>query len=396
MNQFRPNGTPTQQREQTSVPTTAQTPRAKFSSRVPSAFWIVFSVVLVSLVFSLILMTVLLFTVENGSVPSGTPSGNRGSYGDNNEIEETQSDSGRNPYKSKEPLPYESTSPSRSNYSLSIPSDAADISGITSNYAILVDLDSYKVIAQKGGSETIYPASMTKIMTLAVACEQVVKQGIALEELLTVKQAHIDYQTKTGASGNLGLTVGDQITVENILYLINYRSDTIACLLIAERVAGSEAEFVQLMNQKASSLGLNGTNFVNSTGLHNDNHYTTCADMAAIMAYALDNPMAKTVITSFKGRQIPIYKNNATSPSRTPTVYAGWYSDRLGDNPNAGNGVTITGGKTGGETEPKVFYTFVTCAKGSNGKTYICVTADDSTVSESASNTRYVYKNYAK
>ena len=168
------------------------------------------------------------------------------------------------------------TTPSLSDYIAQSSSVTQKIDGfIESNNTILVEIGSSTCVskAEKNPDDRIYPASMTKIMTLVVGCEEVVKQGIALEELLTVKQEHIDYQTKAGASGNLGFTVGDQITVENLLYLINYRSDTIACLLIAERVAGSEEEFVKLMNNKALAIELNGTHFVNSTGLHNEKDY---------------------------------------------------------------------------------------------------------------------------
>ena len=141
-------------------------------------------------------------------------------------------------------------------------------------------------------------------------------------------------------------------------------------------------------------MGLTGTNFANSTGLYDDNHYTTCADMAAIMAYALDNPMAKKIISAYEGRAIPIYKNNAKNPTRTPTVYSGWYSDRLGDSPKAGASVTIKGGKTGYETIPKCC--FVTYAQSSDGKLYICVAVGDASASENAQSTRTIYKNYVK
>lgn len=377
---------------------TQQKPSAK--PQVPIAFWVVFSVVLVLLVLSLITMTVLLFTVEadkgsSGSSKNETVDRDSGNKSDENVKNDTSSE--KNPYKSANPLPYKATERSRENYSLSVGSDATIISNeIKSENAVLIDLNSYKVIAAKNAEEQIYPASMTKVMTLLIGCEQIVKQGIALEELLTVKQEHLDYQDARNASGDIGLVAGDQVTVENLLYLMNYRSETIACLLIAERVAGSEAAFVTMMNQKAKDLGLNNTNFVNCTGLHENGHYTSCVDMAVIMAYALDNPMAKTVLSSYKGRNIPIYKDNSTKAYRSPEIYSGWYSNRLGDNPNAGGGITIKGGKTGYETEPYKYYTFVTYAQDSSGNTYICVTANDTKLSENAQSTRTVYKNYAK
>jgi hypothetical protein len=120
---------------------------------------------------------------------------------------------------------------------------------------------------------------MTKVMTLLVACEKAPNAG----KLLTVEQWMIDYQQSNKASGIMGFVAGDQISVESALYLINYTSDTIACLLIADYIAGSEADFVSLMNQKAADLGLKDTHFVNTTGLQDANHYTTCREMAIIM-----------------------------------------------------------------------------------------------------------------
>ena len=370
-------------------------PRPSMMSRVPMGFWILFATVLVALVLSLITMTVLLFTVEGEFNPSSNRDNDVVDKNDKDDDDDKGEDvTPANKLSYSPDLPYESTKTKRNNYALTVPNDAEQITGITSNYAVLVDLDSYKVIAEKSAAEKIYPASMTKIMTVLVGCEQVVKQGIDLSEFLTVKQEHVDYQKEMGASGNLGFVSGDQVTVENLLYLINYKSDTIACLLIAERVAGSEAAFVNMMNQKARSMGLSGTNFVNSTGLYDDNHYTTCADMAAIMAYVLDNPMANKVISAYKGRNIHIHKNDSLTPYRSPIAYSGWYSDRLEDNNKAGKEITIMGGKTGYETIPKC--SFVTYAKHSSGKQYICVVVGDASASNNAQSTRTIYKNYAK
>ena len=365
-----------------------------------------FSVVAVLLALSLILSTVFIFAIEldGGSSSRGSGGGGSSSQGSSNGGGTSQGGSlnegsgggsgvGSSYSGSKTDLPYVSSAPSRSNYSLSVPAGTTQIEGIASQYAVLVDVSSYSVIAELKAAEKVYPASMTKIMTVLVASEQIVKQGIKLDELLTVKQAHVDYQQKMGASGNLGFVAGDQVTVENLLYLVNYKSDTIACLLLAERIAGSEAKFVDMMNAKVNAMGLSGTHFVNSTGLYDDDHYTTCADMAAIMAYCLDNQMAKKVITSYVGRSIPIYQNDRSSPVRAPMVYSGWYSERLGDDPYAGNGIKITGGKTGYETIPKC--SFVTCAEDTESKkTYICVVVGDTSAAQNAASTRTVYRDY--
>ena len=284
-------------------------------------------------------------------------------------------------------------------YLSSYASDAETISGISSAAAVLVDVSANKVTASKNADTRVYPASMTKVMTLLVACENATVAG----KLLTVEQWMIDYQQRMEASGIMGFKAGEQISVENALYLINYNSDTIACLLIAEYVAGSEEAFVALMNKKAASLGLSNTHFMNTTGLHDENHYTTCREMAAIMNCAMQNPVASKIISAHSGRGISIYVGNKVS--RSATVYAAWYSDknRFADDAKVSgtNGsMTVIGGKTGYEDIPTAC--FVTMAEDKNGSRYICVTVGKTengqpTVSakQSTIDTETVYAKYA-
>ena len=292
------------------------------------------------------------------------------------------------------------STPSGSYLSSNTPGQSISDDLISSNAAILVNVtDGNVAVAGKNYDTKIYPASMTKVMTLLVACENAKEAG----KLLTVTQEMIDYKEALKASGIMGFTAGEQISVEDALYLINYNSDTIACLLVAEYIAGSEAEFVKLMNAKATELGLTHTNFVNSTGLHDDNHYTTCREMAAIMNCAMNNSVAKKIITSYSGRRIPVYENNEPSTTRedTITIYSGWYSERLKDDNTIGNGITVIGGKTGYEDIPTGC--FVTVAKNSSGKQFICVTvgrvdSSQGSVSSTAStnDTKTIYTTYAK
>lgn len=292
----------------------------------------------------------------------------------------------------------ESTNLSRSNYSVSVPEGVQAIEGISSQAAILLDLDNYSTIAAKNATTKIYPASMTKVMTLLVACENIQN----LNELLTVTAEQVKYQADHGGSGNAALNTGEVVKAEDLLYLIIYNSDTIACLMISDYVSGSEAAFAELMNQKAKSMGLTGTHFVNSTGLHDDNHYTTCADMAAIMAYALDNPTARKILTSYAGYRVNIYQADGVNVTRSVLAYSAWYSgtDRFKDNPNLKT-VTVKAGKTGYETIPTGC--FVTYAVGKDGKNYVCVQvgridASQASVSAATStaDTKKIYNTYVK
>ncbi len=333
---------------------------------------------------------------------SGIFDKNQGGYSDD--------DDGDKPKDTQKPV--NTKDPSIVNADISIPAstpsgsylsgyaaETKTISGIKSAAAVLVDVGSGKTIASKEADTKVYPASMTKVMTLLVACENATEAG----KLLTVEQWMIDYQQKMGASGIMGFKSGEQISVETALYLINYNSDTIACLLIADYVSGSEAAFVELMNKKAKDLGLTNTHFTNTTGLHDDNHYTTCREMAAIMNCAMKNPVAGKIISAHSGRGVSVYVNNKVT--RSATIYAAWYSDdsRFDDDARVqgtnGN-MTVIGGKTGYEDIPTAC--FVTMAEHKNGSRYICVTvgktaANQASVSasQSTTDTETIYREYA-
>ncbi len=274
---------------------------------------------------------------------------------------------------------------------------ASEITGIDSKAAILIDASNGQMVAGLQADEKIYPASMTKVMTVLVACEQAENAG----KLLTIEQWMIDYANDHGASSSsITLVAGDQISLENALYLINYNSCTISCLLVAKYIAGSEAKFVERMNERARQLGLTKTNFVNTTGLHDANHYTTCREMAAIMNAAMNNTAAKKIISSYAGRPIAIYRNNELDHTSSE-IYSGWYSVRFGDNNKISSEITAIAGKTGYEDIPTAC--FVTAAKHKNGKTYICVTVGcindsdaDVSTAQSTTDTKTIYKNYAK
>ena len=241
---------------------------------------------------------------------------------------------------------------------------------------------------------------MTKVMTLLVACENVT----SLTKKLTVTQEAIDYKRSQGGSGLLvDSSLGDAFTIEDLLYILSYDSDTIACLLLAKEVAGSEAAFVDMMNQKATSLGLTATHFTNSTGLHNEEHYSTCRDMAAIMAYALDNTLARRILLSTEDKAFNAYKGN--TDEKVVTYYASpdWYQvgggSRFKGNVKL-NTVTVKGGKTGYTDEAGVC--LVTYAESnSTGKCYINVIVGKpkgSGVTESVStaDVKCIYNTYAQ
>lgn len=288
-----------------------------------------------------------------------------------------------------------------------------DVTGdtdIDSAAIVLVDITDNKVVAGKGFDQKVYPASMTKVMTLLIACENAKDPNA----LLTVTDEMIDEYKKAsnkGASVAFEWKAGYQVTVEDALHLVIYQSDTFACWLLAEYVSGGEEAFVELMNVKAKDeLGCTGTNFKNCTGLYNEQHYTTCRDMAAIMAAAMNNPAAKAVLGSYEKYNVDIYEDGEISGDPMG-MWCAWYTSRLEAYKYAntapyyagkGSDIMIVGGKTGYETVP--MSCFVTAGVDTEtGREYVCVqvgrlSKEDKEINTSAStyDTRTMYWKYAK
>ena len=290
----------------------------------------------------------------------------------------------------------------KKNYLSSKAADAKAISGVTSEAAILVKLSGNVSIAEKNADIRVHPASMSKLMTLIVACEKITDTNA----LLTVEQRMLDYKSKEEGSGTSYLEVGDQICVEDALYLISYRSDTVCCLMIAEYVAGSEKEFVKLMNEKAAALGLNGTHFANATGLYEDKTngsntdytYTTCREMAAIMNCAMSNDAVRSIITS-TSKSFMVYRDGKRYGKFSESSRWFSYGKRFAGNSQITNNIKVISGKTGGEDIPSSC--FVTAARTSDGEMYICVVVGRINQSgayvdevQSTEDTKDIYKNY--
>ena len=163
---------------------------------------------------------------------------------------------------------------------------------IYSDNIIMVDLKTGKVICQHNPDTTVYPASITKVMTAIVACDLIKNMNdvfVLTDSILGGIEA--------GAS-LAGFKVGEPISMKDLLYgaLLPSGADATAALAVA--LGGSEAEFVKLMNEKAREMGCTGTNFVNASGLHDKNHYSTVRDLATIMSYAMSNPFLREVMSS--------------------------------------------------------------------------------------------------
>ncbi|CAH0345615.1 D-alanyl-D-alanine carboxypeptidase family protein [Bacillus sp. CECT 9360] len=158
--------------------------------------------------------------------------------------------------------------------------------------AILIERDTGTILYEKNSNEELPPASMTKIMTMVLIMEALDKGELTLKEKIRTSE----YAASMGGS-QIFLEPGEEMTVEQMLQGIAIGSGNDASVAMAERLAGSEEEFVEQMNQKAKELGLKHTKFQNATGLPEEDHYSTSHDMA-IMAKDL---VKYEMITKFTG-----------------------------------------------------------------------------------------------
>ena len=252
---------------------------------------------------------------------------------------------------------------------------------VDANFATLVNADAQLVVTDKNGTAKMYPASMTKVMTLLVACEHITD----LSEKIEITQDIVDYVHKEGAS-NCGFKAGEQVTMLDLLYGLILPSGADAALALVRRIAGSEEKFVELMNQKAQQLGIAGsTHFTNSTGLYNDNHYSTAQDIATIMQAASRNSIAATVLTT---RNYTTQPNNKRS---TGLNFSNLFLKRI-DTKTTGGQVNFA--KTG--YVAKAGNCAVSYFTSASGKHYICVTGKTSGAWNVVAAHAALYSQYAK
>ncbi|RYG74620.1 D-alanyl-D-alanine carboxypeptidase [Lentibacillus lipolyticus] len=143
--------------------------------------------------------------------------------------------------------------------------------------AILMERDTGKVIYEKNTDEKLAPASMTKIMTLLLIMEAIDEGELKKDETLRISE-----RAASMGGSQIFLEQGEEMTVDNLLKGVAIASANDASVALAERIAGSEKAFVKMMNQKAKALGLENTQFQNSTGLPAEDHYSTAHDMAVM------------------------------------------------------------------------------------------------------------------
>ena len=157
----------------------------------------------------------------------------------------------------------------------------------TAKQAYLIDVLSGEVLLKKNENEKISPASITKIMTTIVAFDLIKKGELKLNEKIRISKKAWRMSSKGYSS--MFIMPGDKVSVENLLKGIIIVSGNDACLALAQGIAGTEEEFVNMMNSMAKKIGLPNTKFSNSSGLFNENNYSTTEDIAKMSIYLINN-----------------------------------------------------------------------------------------------------------
>ena len=228
-----------------------------------------------------------------------------------------------------------------------------------STYSILIDETTGDIVSARNAYDRMYPASMTKIMTLLVAVENITD----LDDVVYVSQEAADWSYKNDGSA-VNWSVGEKLTVRDLLYGTILSSGADAVYDLAVYVAGDQDTFVQMMNDRVASLGLSETtHFTNAAGFYDDNHYTTPYDMAMIIKAAVENDLCREVMSAHT------YTTPITKEHPEGILISNWFLRRIEDKDSGG---LVLCAKTGFVSQSG------NCAASymisNSGKPYVCVT----------------------
>lgn len=228
-----------------------------------------------------------------------------------------------------------------------------------SEYAIFINQNTQEVLLEKNGYVRMNPASMTKVLTILVAAEQIQN----LEDTFVMTQEITDYSYVHDCSA-VGFSVGEKIPLKDLFYGAIMPSGADASLGLACYVSGSQEEFVKLMNLKLEELGLSDTaHFTNCVGIYDENHYCTAYDMAIIMEAALDNEWCREVMSAKR------YTTTPTIEHPEGISISNLFLRRIEDHDTGGE---VICGKTGYVVQSGSCA--VSYGKDHGGTGYVCVT----------------------
>lgn len=261
------------------------------------------------------------------------------------------------------------------------PDDPSKEPDIVSNAAIVIDAATGQVLYEKNSHDKKYPASITKIMTTIVALDH----NVNFNDTITMSDNAVWGIERD--STNIGLDVGEKVTVEDCIYATMVKSANECAYAVAEYVAGDLNSFSKLMNDKAKELGCEHTHFITPNGLHDNDHYTCAYDMALITKYALQNDTFRQIAGTLT------YTVPPTNLTKEPTEL--WNGNKMINSASPYYYEYCEGGKTGYTTDAN--NTLVTFSK-KDGLELICVILDCDGLKYSYTDSKalynYCYNNY--
>jgi D-alanyl-D-alanine carboxypeptidase (penicillin-binding protein 5/6) len=254
--------------------------------------------------------------------------------------------------------------PEEKPYSASETADTAALGDeIDSGYAVVIDVDSGKIVAEKNASERISIASMTKILTLLVAAEHLTAADLDKTVEITTDVTDVCYQNGCSVAG---FELGEKPTVRDLLYGTILPSGADAALALASYVAPSQEAFAAMMNDRLASLGISdAAHFTNCIGLYDAEHYCSVYGMAMIMKAASENAICRGVMAAHT------YTTAPTAEHPEGMILSNWFLRRIEDK-DCGSAKVLYA-KTGFVAQSGSCA--ASLAETESGKRYICVTA---------------------
>ena len=199
---------------------------------------------------------------------------------------------------------------------------------IKARTAILQDYLSGEILFEKDITKSIYPASMTKIMTSIVVFDLLKAGDLSLDDKIMISENA--WRLSQSGYSSMFIMVGDEVTVENLLKGIIVASGNDACVALAEGVAGTEEEFAMLMNTKAAEIGMENTNFTNSSGINDPDNYSTVEDILKMSNYLIKN--YPNYYNYFKEKEFTWDRTGGepiTQGNRNPLLYKNFGADGI-------------------------------------------------------------------
>lgn len=252
---------------------------------------------------------------------------------------------------------------------------------VVSSNAIFVDIASQTILARKDETSRIVPASMTKVLTLLVAVENIEN----LNDEFVMTDEILDY-CFTNDCIVVGFEKGEAVTIKDLLYGAILTSGADAALGLAEYIAGSEEDFVVLMNEKLEAMGLSDSaHFTNCVGIYDERHYCSVYDMAVIMEAAVKNKTCREILSAHT------YTTSETEQHPEGILISNWFLRRIEDKDTGGEVICAKTGYVLQSGNCAVSY-----GVDKKGREYICVTVNAYNKWKCTEDHVYLYKRFSE